>query len=379
MNNCFSARKKLCVFLIVLISLVIIPGCVWYEFFDVTGLTLYDDEPISKIIPFEKRVYLITEDGYGYVAGDYNSDSRLYRNSEFHHNEKLGIPSPVKFHSEKIKQLFPFRRGALFVTENDSLYKLNDITAKFISNDIVYADQAGEIIYAIDISKNLYSIDAENRRSFLCADVKMVKAYRERIFVLCNNGALCELIRSDSGYAVSSPIFEDVKAFDVLDTSERYDGTKFIYDDENAIKTPLFNVLTNENQLYVKGVYNLLSCSRLASAFPSLVQFDEWTLIEEEVSDFSLAPMGTVYVKMDSSCAYFGFDSDMRSDVAFEVKYKKLLESGVEYATTSKDCCIYVKTKDNKYYMWGSWSTLLFDQHSDDHHIFTGEPFVLEP
>lgn len=382
MSKMLSSAKKLLLILGVLLLIcgLFVAVFIWYEFFDVTGLTLYSDEPISDIIPYKGRVYFITEDGYGYVAGDYNSNSRLYRNSEFHPNEKLGIPSPVKFSDEKIKLLLPFTKGALFITENNELYKLKDISSEIVCNNIVYADKAAESIYAIDIVGDLYSIDEQNQKTFLSSNIKQVKAYRNRIFVLLEDGSLCELTKSEnSDCVISDPIFEGVKEFDVLDTSVRFDGEKFIYDDQEAINTPLFNVLTNENELYIKGFYNLLCCTRLASAFPSPAQFEDWTLISEDVSEFAMAPMGTVFKQNDSSCAYYGFDTDMRGGTVFEVGYKNLLRDGCVGVKTSNDICIYVKAENNKYYMWGDWSTLLFDQHSSNHHIFSGEPFVLEP
>ena len=140
--------------LTLMVLLILIAAFIfWYEFYDVSGLDLYKDEPISEIIPCGKRVYLITEDGHGYVMGGYNPDSsRMYLNSEFHKNEKLGIVvSPVRFTDEKIKQLFPYSDRVLFITDSNNLYLAIDENSEYLCENIIYADHAN-IIWAFNKS-----------------------------------------------------------------------------------------------------------------------------------------------------------------------------------------------------------------------------------
>lgn len=388
MSKIWNIIKPILVILFVLLILfaLFVIWFIWFGFYDITGLTLYNDEPIAEIIPCDDRLYFITEDGKGYITGGYDLGStRTYLNSEFHRNEKLGISSPVKFTDEQIKQLFPFEYGALFITDNNDLYKAIDERSEYIFDDAIYADYAildsDSLIYAINTSNELYSINGQRGKVFLCNDVKAVKACRDRIFVLRTNGDLCELIKTDSEeYEFSEPLFGNVVDFDVTDTSTRYDGEKFIYDDEKAINTPLFNVLTESGDLYVKGCYSLLKCMISISAHPDPFEFDEWTLVSENVKSFDLAPMGTIFIRNDTSCAYYGFDTKTGSNINYKVDYKELIEEGAISAHTADDVCVYVKTSDNKYYIWGNWSRLLFDQNpKNDHNIFTGEPFILEP
>ena len=380
--------------LTLMVLLILIAAFIfWYAFYDVSGLDLYKDEPISEIIPCGKRVYLITEDGHGYVMGGYDPDSsRMYLNSEFHKNEKLGIVvSPVRFTDEKIKQLFPYSDRVLFITDSNNLYLAIDENSEYLCENIIYADhatwRADEIIYAVDTSNNLYSISKQRESVLLCNNVEIVKAYRDRVFVLCTNGDLCELQKTNSNeYILSEPLYKNVADFDVLDTSTRHDGEKLVYDDATAINTPLFNVLTENGELYVKGFYNLLCCSRGLGESPEPVEYKEWSLISENVSSFDLSYMGTVFVRKDTSCAYYGLVKVSQVYNSYEVVLEELFNDGAVSACTSKDNCIYVKTNENKYYMWGSWATISFVYYSENdallqgnYNIVSGQPFVLEP
>ena len=386
MNKMWNVlRIALITLLVLTIAFILfVVGFIWYKFYDITGLTLYNDEPISEIIPFDDRFYFITEDGEGYVAGGYaHSSSRIYLNSQSYENEKLGIPSPVKFSDEKIEKLYAYSDRALFITESKDLYRAFDEKSEYICSDIIYADhatwRADTVIYAIDTSNTLYSISEQGEKVFLCDNVKIVKAYRERIFVLRTNGVFCELIKTEAGsYEFSNPIFENVAAFDVMDTSTRFDGVKFIFDDEKAINTPLFNVLTENGDLYVKGVYNLLCCTRASSEFPEPFELEEWTLISDNVNSFDLAPMGTIFIKNDTSCAYYGFDVDIRPDEGFEVKHRELFSEGAVSAYTADDVFVIVKTSENKYFIWSGMFNV-FTRTSDEYDSLDDAPFVLEP
>ena len=170
-------------------------------------------------------------------------------------------------------------------------------------------------------------------------------------------------------------MFESVIDFEVLDTSTRYGETGFVFDDEYAIKTPLFNVLTKNGDLYAKGAYNMLCCVHGSGENAHPFELKEWTLISENVNSFDLAPMGTVYIKNDTSCEYYGFDTKIG---AKEVDYKELVSEGAVSAYTAEDLLVIVKTTENKYYIWSDMGDV-FTKSREGYNIFSGTPYVLVP
>lgn len=363
-----------------LILAIAVSVLIWYSVFDISGITFYNDEPISQIVPYEDRIYIITQNGNGYMAGNYNSSSRKYRNSESYHNKKIGIPSPVMFFNGSISEILPYdSNGTLFLSNDNELYDLYDFDVTKIADNVIDADVKGTTekrYYIVDSKLNLYETNEMGASRFISAEITQVRVYRDKIFALFTNGNLCELDASlTSDNPIVSTIYENVKTFDICDTSMRYIDGNYVFDDEDAIAAPLLNVLTQKGELYAKGAYSLLPCTRSISVHPEPYFMENWSLIGENVSEFSLASMGTIIKFNDNTCAYFGFDSNTSKNSNYSFGYKEILLNNVTdvYATSLHVC---VKTKEG-FYIWGRY--LIYDKAGDTHDIFSGEPILIAP
>ena len=270
-----------CVFttiaILLIIALMFVAFAIWYDTFDIIGLDLYEDETIKEIIPCGLSNYIVTDEGYAYVMGCYTSEYRKYRNSEFYMNDKLGTPTPVKIYDGKIIQIIPYNSlGAILINEQGELLDFNDFEVTKVFESASYAvrtfgnhakwlfgEDNEKLYYVIDQSGTMYAVSAEGDTKELFVDVITVNYYRDTVLVLFKNGDLNQYSISENGDMIfTEKLFEDACWFDIKDTSVRYDGEKFVYDDENALQSPLINVLTNDRKLYAIGAYNLLCCTR---------------------------------------------------------------------------------------------------------------------
>ena len=356
----------------------------------ITGFESYNNETISDIIPYYRNIYVITEDGYCYVSGDYSSSSsNKYWLYESTHNDKLYTHTPVKILDERVKKVIPYSTlGALLIDEDDRLFDFNDFTVKEVYNGVSYATIVpyyhNERIfgngntyayYVIDKSGVLYAVSESGETKKLFSQVCSVDFYLDTILVLNDSGVLNQYQISESGeITLTEKLFENVSSFDVMDTSLRFDGEKYVFDDEAAKDLPLINVLTNDGELYTKGAYNLLCCTLSLAAHPEPKIIDEWTLIAEKVEDFSMAPMGTAIKFTNSSAGYYGFDTDNSANSKFEFGYLELAPANVIDVYAS-DVQVLVKTTQ-AFYKWGS--SLEYDVEGD-HTLFTGSPIILYP
>ena len=214
------------IFIVLLVILVVIASTlaffIWYEFYDCIGLEFYKGQEIEQIIPVDERVYLITDDAV-YMAGDYNSSSRKYRNSEFHRYKEWGTPHPVKIFDGKVKNIITCELSyLLIITVDNELYRWYDLKLDKIADNIVSADayaSYGEgcvysVIYAVDAAGSLEIIKDEGRTYSSVSNIKEIHTYRDRIFALFENGELTELILSDgSSYTKGDVIYTNVKLF----------------------------------------------------------------------------------------------------------------------------------------------------------------------
>ena len=59
-----------------LMSLIVLSVAIfiWYNFFDVSPLDLYKNQSIEQMYVYSDRVYLVDEDGKGYISGGFNGD-----------------------------------------------------------------------------------------------------------------------------------------------------------------------------------------------------------------------------------------------------------------------------------------------------------------
>lgn len=351
---------------------------VWYHIFDVTGLDFYDGDKISKITSYDnKQFYMLTEDGKLYIFGGYDiAKNRKYINSELTEDERLGIPRPVLVSNKAVRSIIPYSAFyALFITEENELYEFDDFTTSKISTDVIsaFCDRTTNSVYIIDKDGNL-SIVKENEKTFLYSGIKDAKIYRDRLFAVLENGDFCEMHYDVSNDIVNifEPVMTGVQSFSVLDTSLRYENGSFIYNNEDAISNPLFNILTIDGKLYVKGSYNILECSNTVTSEP-VKTFDKWTLIFENVSDFSTTEIGTVVSFRDGGVAYYGFETVHNEDAAFE--YKTLLSE--EKAEVFSCKSLVIASTDKDIMLWGALFANPFDNLSREHYVLSGTPYVL--
>ena len=355
---------------------------VWYSTFDVSGLVFYDGEDIKEIYPYNDQIYVVTDNG-AYVAGGYSAtQNRRYRNSELYEDASLGIPSPVLFYQGKVTRVIPYGTlSALFINDKNELFAVEELEITYLASDVVSADRYSRngCVYAIDKNGRLLSV-TEGKTTVIYSGVKAVKTYRERVFVILENGDLCEMfVNPDGGSAtLGLPLFENAREFDVVDTSLRYTGGKLVVDDETAIANPLFNVLDADGSLYVKGAYNLLQCGHQTLngeiAEQPIKAFDSWTLISENVEAFGLSVMGTVMKFTDGSCAYYGFEVSEVTNTEFAFAALPTVESALSIHATEGLICASTETE---YYMWGGYFNVIFDNLTEEHYIFSGTPYVL--
>jgi len=370
--------KKLKALKAVILSIFIIglslslSGCVgtviayklWYEFLDTRGLDFYDDQQIEKIYPYGDQLYLVTDDGNCYITGgNKKSQSREYQNAKQRINLKLGIPAPVLFHEGGVKEIIPYADlSALFITDGGDLYSLEDLRVTKIKSGVISAARGSSDgrIYFVDSSNSLYA-QKGNRQSFLVDDVRSVRVFGERIFVLTTGNLLAEIKFNAHGVAfLSSAIFENVKSFDIpVSPTGESSGV-------------LINVLTNDGKLYTNGAYSRPDQAREKTGGTN--PDEEWKLIAGRVASFDTAIMGTVLIFEDGSASYYGFDTLEGGEDKFG--YKLIFGDGISYVAAS-DNHVMIK-RDNAWYFWGSESSLHFVLNNDDHRVLSDAPHVME-
>ena len=377
-----SKSKKILIWVLVCVAIILLLGAilVYYFFYDVFGLELYNDETIQSIYKYNDQIYLVDEDGKGYVLGGYSDSSgRTYLNSENQKHKGLNSSTPVLFFDGNIQKLIPYdSMSTLIITNDFELYNWCDFEIKQIASSVVSADaSAGKGIYYINQRSELIMSEKNGAEKVLLTDVIKVVLYRDSAYVLLKDKSLNEMTVDESGnVALSLCEINGVVDFDVVDTSIRYNGEKYVYGDEIAVKNPLISVLCDDGNMYVKGAYNLLNCyTNLADEKPQPHIIDDWTLIGEEVSSFSSAPMGTVMLLDDGSCEYYGFDTSVSIDSEF--KSFCIPISGIKYVHAS-ETTICLVSQDNKIYIYGddAFNPLLY-RATNRHHIFKDSPLVI--
>ncbi|MBQ9746405.1 MAG: hypothetical protein IJW21_06240 [Clostridia bacterium] len=361
-------KQKIFTLAAVLIAVILLLNFC-YSIYDARGLAFYDGEKIAQIYPFYDRVYIVTENGDGYVAGSNSqSSSQRYRSAGAHYSEALGMTCPVRFFKGEIAKMMPYSQGgAFFITAEGELYGMYDFEVEKIADSAIHAAAAGlETIYFVDSDNKLWLCE-EGKKTFLLENVRSAEVYRGRVFVLGTNGELCELMGTGE---LSAPLFTGACAFSVHDTSLRFIDEHYVYDDAEGLATPLFNVLAEDGTLYAKGCYNLLSCGYggITSPKPMPHYVREWTVIGEGVSSYSSSVMGTVMVFKNGKCAYYGFDTEM--DLSSGFGYMELEAENVVSAYAG-NLLVYVETAEDKRYAWGTDFNPLISER-EVHNIFTG-------
>ena len=369
-----------------------------YEFF--TGLEFYEGTKIVDVYEKESfESYVLVCDNKVYLScEDYDSINKAFLYASLFAPNTRGIIAPVLIYEGNVKDIdFYYDKAVLIRTSQNELYSFNLKKkwhlAEKIAENVIHSDHSScgyafyvtsdHCLYAKSDGYNssLYpSLDekfalATEEVTLLHSGIKFVKVYRDRLFVITTEDKLCELVANADGSAsLTDPLLENVNKFEVLDTSHRYiNGVKHYFTEEGG-KTPLFHVLLNDGSLYVKGIYNTMYSD------VSMEQYDEWTLIDNDVSDFSSSEVGVVYMTKSGTAIYNGFDTVYDKD-NFLFDKKILLESGAVSVSAGSggSQAIYVFGSDDKIYCWGDKFSVVFNRTAMENiSVFHDEPLVFE-
>lgn len=383
-------QRKIIIFIIIvlLVLITLFASLVWLFFYDIHGLMLYNNEAIREVCFNEDCFFFITDDGYGYVAGNYSeSSSRKYRNLSRQVDSELEIPSPVRFFDDKVLSIMPNESGcsAFFITSKYELYKLTDFAVTKIADNVKYVEQVAwtdsmQSLFLIDASKALIYMD-NGEFSHIASDIKQVQVCGARAYALRDSGDLVELAKDDvGGWIIGEDILmSNVVCFDIYQTSKRYIDGK-ITETESSLDTPLINALTSDGVLYARGAYNILECGINLNwdTYPQPHILEDWTMIGAEVSDYSCAEMGTVILFKDGRCAYYGYNTDYDSNTIPEFEYVEL-SVGDAVNVYCEQMFVCLIDYQGVAYIWGKNHGNVFTHYDGEgYDIFKDKPLTVQ-
>ena len=367
--------------LILVILLFIVAILIYRALYDISDLTLYENEKIQSIVKYGDQVYLVDENGKGYILGGYSfSTKRTYLNSKARTHEGLNMSNPVLFFDGNIRQLIPYSRmSVLIITKDNELYAWHDFEIEKVADGVICADinPINNEVYYINLNKELILRQENGLEQLILTGANKVVLYSDNAYVLLENHKLCEFKCDDyENVQLSYCEIEGIVDFEVVDTSLRFNGEKYIFDDETAIESPLITALCNDGNLYVKGAYNLLSChTNFADKKPEPYIINDWTIIGENVFSFSSAPMGTVMLHNDKSCSYYGFDTCVSNESIFQ-QYNIPIEKIESVHASETTVCLI--GQDDKIYIYGQNAfNPLLEKASNRHHLYKDSPLII--
>ena len=355
--------------IIEIVFILIIICSVCYEFHDVIGLNFYDNEPVRDfyIVSYGKYI-IVTDEGEGYVclqdaSSIPNPLGRKLLNAQDHTDRTFKTSEPICFFEGNIKTVWSNERGStFFLTDEDKLYRTYDgIKTKLIANNVKYAVNApdGKIFY-VDINNDLYLSNGKKEPLLSgISDVRTMFYYNTLLttyYVTTIEGELCELYfsKETAQCELSEPLFTGVQKFDL---------NYYYYYDSKSIDA--LYVLTSDNNLYVKGYL----CSD-----PSIHKYyEDWTLIDTEVTDFSSTINGMVYAKSDGSIRYYGYDPSGGKEFGdITLPYSNVKSFSMI------DQCVILIDEENRLYVYGDCSSNSIFGDSESVNIFSDEPLTIE-
>lgn len=370
--------------LVFVVAIIICCVCLWFEFYHIGDLILYKYETIDRIYTSSDVMYFITSDGYGYVSGGWaSSDNRDYINTEGRILKGTNLSTPVRIFDQKVRELSPYDGGVLIITEQNELFSATD-------NCIVKcADNVNTAIYRQN-TKQIFVIDQENNLSILCEDgcfnilkqnVKQILSYNNQLYVLNLFGDLSVIILDEDANILSEEqIYSDVKLFDVNNASSRFEDGKIVDSDLSLnYDNALFVVLLTSNQLYCRGIYHPFMEHRdLVGQYPDIITIEDWTLIGEDIVEFSSSAMATIMIDKTGEIRYYGFDTTRDTWLGF-------IELDIEdvQSVVCENSYVCVKTNSQKWLFWGdSWTNQFCAVNNNDRvisSIYKDAPSIFDP
>ncbi len=366
-----KAVAKICI--IVLITLVLCASgfviLMWYLFEYTGNLQYYEFENIREIEAKGDTLVWITETGDCYVSGGYETTGSIkYANTEHKNYMAKNVPKPVKCFDGVAKRAVICDNLLLIISETKKLYSVSDKGTKLLAEGVLGAVQVdnGEFCY-IDEAGNLIKITSEENHVKIAEKVSKIQVCDQWIFILYNNG---KLIAYDKKFTdnlrYSNYICSDVRDFEAVKNSLRYDSVKGYYDlDGDISERVTITLLDHENNLYVKGSYSLLYNRHklFTDIIPPVKEYKEFTLIAESVEYFKSSSMGTVIRHSDGQIAYFGNNTSWESDpwVGYmDLELNDIID--IDIAASM----IYALTEEGVIYCWGSNDEAQYKLHQID-------------
>ncbi|MBO5416245.1 MAG: hypothetical protein J6A83_06410 [Clostridia bacterium] len=336
--------------IIVFIALIVsFAAYIWVDFYYTGNLEFYNFEEINTMYAQGDRTYFITATGYGYVFGDWSgSDYRYYRNAE---SKKLGDTqwaAPVKISDMKLSRIIPCKLGAFLITEHGELFCATDnqILKYPISNvvDVVFHEKSQQLLY-VSADNTLYCLDCNNASYPLRNEISQIILCKNQIFYLDIYGNLFSGNWNSQDILIENEklLYDNVSLFDVEDNG--------VFNAPFNFDTALLTVLTDNGDLYCKGLYHPSIGYQYLTDYPPTVKLEDWTLLGSNIVNFSTSAMGTVMLHKDGCVSYYGYDTTCdrwigKKDFTIDDAVFVLSENGY----------ICVKQKSGRWLFWGdSW------------------------
>ena len=360
MKNKKTALFKACIAtLAVLLSAPLFIGLIlivaYLCVYNTVGLPLYYENEIKDYyVTGIDEVYLVDQDGRGYMVGNYNRfrdiSDKKYSCVEDLWNEELHMPPPVLFYEEGVKEIFA--KDDLFVSQKGELFFIHawDDLRKIADSAIYACGNKDGGFYVVDEAHSLwFYADESSDPVWVTEGVKMVQSHRGNLYILRDNGDFCEI--SPSGETL---IMRDVEFFSVINSEYYYDTAEgtYVYDRESADVPPLLCVLTEGDELWIKGIL-APPYSGYSGGAPKKY-FEKWTLLHSGVSQFEASSVGVAAVTQDGQGRYWGFASAIDAPDDFSMQYTETMLQ-VEYPVCVRlsECVLLCHAEDGTVYVWG--------------------------
>lgn len=352
--------------------------------FRYTGdIEFYNGEKIVAMYNDNPMMFFVTEDKT-FIAGNHTGVSYDFEYAVWADNGtnyelfSEGDVAPALVIEQKAKQVIPNYNGAgaLLLTESGELYTTRALKIKKIADNVSFVDYdvANDKIYYLDNSSKLYIMNNKMKPQHLSDGIKTINVRFGKAFALTTSDELCELL-IDENYNCTrlSPIKTNVEKFEVFDSSLRMKDGKESYDEE-APESLLFNVLTKDKKLWVKGAYNAADPNFEIDEFDFMRVYSDWETIGEDVVDFSGCRSGTVMLFEGGRAVYIGFECNKDfTKVIFDTK--ELASEGAEFVNCNlRSICVI---KGDTIWLWGDVTSNFNPCPTHIYGVHTGGPLIL--
>ena len=360
---------------VVITVLLAAPVIAYLSIYNTLGLTLYyDDEIVELYAGTGDTVYLVDADDNLYMVGNYyryrDVSDRKYSCVAPKWNEKLHMPPPVRVYSGGVQAVFP--EDDLFISKSGELFFVNahDDIQRIADSAIFACGDKNGGNYVVDTANALwhYTEEAPVR---VAEGVRSVSVHKERLFLLYENGELCELLASGE----KNVLLSNVKKFSLDDSSYFYDSaTESIQygGGESENEQPTFFALTEDGQLLAQGI--LVEHAK-RNAETKTTYYSEWEVLLSNVKQYDSNYSGVLAITHDGKCVYEGYAPNENGE---EIYCETVLPVENPLYVQNNLWAIYVGTTDRKIFAWCERYSYCILHHEHDCSILTGDPIVVQ-